>query len=111
VTIPEDAVIAPAKLTGYLLVPRPADDKSGFLARAGFTLANPDSLLAALRGLAKESEAVEDGMNKFGKFFRVDGAITGPNGRALNVATVWIQSDTDGSFHFVTLKPRRDPRS
>jgi hypothetical protein len=109
--IPEDAEIAPAKLSSYLLVWRPADDKSGFLARAGFTLANPDDLLAALRGLAEKSEAVEDGMNPFGTFFRVDGPIVGPNGQALSVATVWVRSFDDGSFHFVTLKPLRSPRS
>ena len=35
--IPADAEIATEKLTHYLLVPKPLDDKSKFLMRAGFT--------------------------------------------------------------------------
>lgn len=40
--LPSDAHIAQEKLTRYLLQPRPEDDKSAFLARAGYTLDNPD---------------------------------------------------------------------
>ncbi|MBD2204797.1 hypothetical protein H6G33_13520 [Calothrix sp. FACHB-1219] len=36
--IPPDAIIADEKITRYLLVPREQDDKSKFLAQAGFTL-------------------------------------------------------------------------
>ena len=36
--IPADAVSAAEKLTGYLLLPRPWDDKAKFLAQAGFDL-------------------------------------------------------------------------
>ena len=37
--IPPDALIAPEKLTKYLLVPLSKSDKSRYLARAGFNLA------------------------------------------------------------------------
>jgi hypothetical protein len=40
--IPADATIPDSKLTRYLLVSREQDDKSKFLAQAGFTLTNPD---------------------------------------------------------------------
>jgi hypothetical protein len=43
--IPEDVIIPLEKLTNYLLVPRPVDDKSKFLAKAGFTLMNPAGLM------------------------------------------------------------------
>ncbi|MGB7376197.1 MAG: hypothetical protein WA959_06455 [Rivularia sp. (in: cyanobacteria)] len=46
--IPDDAIIADAKLTGYLLVSRKQDDKSKFLAQAGFTQENSESLKAAI---------------------------------------------------------------
>jgi hypothetical protein len=88
--IPEDADIARTKLTHYLLLPRPSDDKSKFLAQASFTLDNPDDLLGSLRRLAIEAEAVEDGRNEFGIFFRADGWLVGPDDQALAVATVWI---------------------
>jgi hypothetical protein len=41
VKIPPDAIIAPEKPDRYLLVPLARNDKSGFLAQAGFALANP----------------------------------------------------------------------
>jgi hypothetical protein len=34
------ATIAEAKLTKYLLIQKPTDDKSGFLAQAGYNLDN-----------------------------------------------------------------------
>jgi hypothetical protein len=43
--IPSNAVIPKEKLTCYLLVPRTKDDKSKFLAQAGFTLFSLLSLL------------------------------------------------------------------
>ena len=92
--IPDDAVIPVEKLTKYLLVPRPWDDKSRFLAQAGFDQSNPDALMAAIRALAIGAE----------------GSLVGPGGQSLAVVTVWIRWHADGSFHFVTLKPWRNPR-
>jgi hypothetical protein len=110
VKIPPDAIIPEEKLTRYLLVPRPEDDKSRYLAQAGFTNQNPAALLAAIRDLTTSDEAVEDGSNRFGDFFRVEGAIIGPNGRRLLVVLVWLRWFADGTFHFVTLKPWKGPR-
>ena len=78
---------------GYLLVLVPVGRLVRFLARAGFTRENPGDLLAAVRQLASEAEAEEDGTNEFGVFFRADGSLTGPNGRPLAVATVWIRRE------------------
>ena len=46
--IPPDAAIDETKFTNYLLVPRPWDDKSGYLQRAGFDVTNWSDLLAAV---------------------------------------------------------------
>ena len=105
--IPVDAIIPEEKLTHYLLIPRARDDKSKFLAQAGFTQENPEALLAELKLLADSAEAVEDGKNEYGAFYRVEGNIEGVNGRNLAVVTIWIRWELDGSFHFVTLKPQR----
>jgi Domain of unknown function (DUF6883) len=90
-----------------LLVPRLWDDKSEFLGRAGFSSEEPERLLSALRKLVGENDAFEDGANRFGVFLRVDGEIEGPVGVRLPVTTIWLRWHTDGSVHFVTLKPRR----
>jgi len=71
--IPNDAVIPVEKLTKYLLVPRPWDDKSRFLAQAAFDQSNPDALMAAIRALAIGAEGSEDGSNEHGAFLPARG--------------------------------------
>jgi len=44
--LPGDALVAQEKLTEYLLRWRPEDDKSAFLAQAGYTLENAGRLMA-----------------------------------------------------------------
>ncbi len=108
--IPADAWIAAEKLTGYLLLQRPWDDKSKFLAQAGFDRTNPEALLEALRALAAEAEAIQDGVNEYGEFLRIDGDLVGPNGRRLAVSAIWLRQHLDGRVRFVTLKPRKQRR-
>jgi hypothetical protein len=108
VRIPADALIAAEKLTRYLLLPRPWDDKAKFLGQAGFDLESPERLLAALRRLASEVEAAPDGANDYGEFLRTDGELEGPNGRRLKVTAIWLRQHADGQVRFVTLKPRKE---
>jgi hypothetical protein len=111
VKIPPDAKIPFEKITDYLLVPREWDDKSKFLAQAGFTEDNPGLLLEAIRNLAEGVEAMEDKANEYGVFLRAEGELPGPNGRILQVVTIWLRWHLDGLVRFVTLKPRKEKRS
>jgi len=88
VIIPTDADIAVEKLTRYLLLPRQRDDKSKFLAQAGFYHANPDTLLQAIRDHAAAHEAIADGDNEYGEFYRAEGGLLGPNKITLQVVTI-----------------------
>lgn len=106
--IPRDAIIAREKLTDYLLVSRIQNDKSRFLAQAGFTKANPAALEKAIRLLAESGEAVEDSANEYGVFYRLAGSLQGPNGKSLAVITIWIRWNLDQQFRFVTLKPQKE---
>jgi hypothetical protein len=107
--IPPDAVIDEAKFTRYLLVPRPWDDKSGYLRQAGFELENWPNLLGAVRRLADAVDAVdaiEDRTDDDGTFYRVEGVIgasTGP----LSVVCIWLKQAVDGKVRFVTLMPAK----
>ncbi|WP_373528886.1 DUF6883 domain-containing protein [Nostoc sp.] len=105
---PDNLIIPEEKLTHYLLVPRIKDDKSKFLAQAGFTQNNPEDLLTAIRQLATTNEAVEDNTNEYGTFYTIAGYLQGVNGQNLVVITVWLESKDDGSFRFITLKPKKD---
>ncbi len=101
----DDVVILPEKLTEYLLTHRPRNDKSGFLARAGYTAANWRLLENDIHKLVRVNDAASDGRNDFGEFFLVRGELIGPNNSSLKVKTVWIQlSETDETL-FVTLVP------
>ena len=104
--IQSDAIIDDTKLTDYLLVQRPWDDKSGYLRRAGFELENWRDLRDAIRELADAVDAVEDGLNEYGTFYRVEGILEGPAGN-LPVVCIWMKEAIDGRFHFVTLKPSK----
>lgn len=105
--IPIDAIIPDDKVTHYLLVPREQDDKSKFLAQAGFTQDNPEQLKLAVRQLADIVEAIEDTTNEYGAFYRVEGELIGINNRNLSVITIWLNRKNDGKFQFITLKPKK----
>ena len=104
--IPADAIIAREKLTRYLLVPRFKSDKSSFLAKLGFTLANPDVLDSAIRRQADSAEVVVESADIYGEHMTVVSELIGPIGKRL-VVTVWVRSAVDGVVRFVTLKPSR----
>jgi len=105
VKIPEDAVIPDDKIARYLLVQKARNDKSKFLAQAGFTTDDSEALRAAIQSIARTGEAVEDRKNDYGVFYQVVGELVGVNGVTLSVVTIWLQRQIDGKFQFVTLKP------
>jgi len=111
VKIPDDAIIPRRKITDYLLEYRQHDDKSLFLAQAGFSRERPDSLINAIRTLALSVEATEDGHNEYGTFLRQEGNLTGTNGHLLLVVLIWLKWHQDGSVHFITLKPAKEKNS
>ena len=104
--IPAEAIIAREKLTHYLLATRPKNDKSSFLAQAGFTQQNPQALEQAIRQLIATNEVILEREDEYGVFYQVKGNLYGPGG-PLTVVTIWIEQKIDGVFRFVTLKPAR----
>lgn len=103
--IPDDAIIPEPKLTRYLLVFKPRNDKSQFLAQAGFTLDNWQTLKTAIQQLNQSVEAEEDRTDEYGTFYNVRGEILGVNGINLSVVTIWLERKSDGKFQFITLVP------
>ena len=108
VRIPEDSIIPDAKVTNYLLVQKARNDKSKFLAQAGFTQENPEDLKLAIQIQAVATEALEDRSNEYGTFYQVEGDLIGTNGVCLSVVTIWLRRQIDGKFQFVTLKPLKE---
>jgi len=105
--LPPDTVIATEKVTRYLLRWREEDDKSAFLARAGYTLDDAERLRSDIREqlLTREAEFIEQ--TEYGPKYRIRGTLTGPNGRVLRVVTVWMDDETAGKMKFLTLYPEK----
>lgn len=105
VRLPLDATIAEEKLTRYLLLPQARGDKSAFLARAGYGQASVDYLLRDLRDQLLPLEAQRLESNTFGQYYEIRGMLSGPNGVALAVRTIWMTESLSGITKFVTLIP------
>jgi hypothetical protein len=99
-----NAIIPEAKLTKYLLVWKPKDDKSGFLAQAGYTIENWQQLERGLRSLLA-NEATLDRETSFGSIYKIIGVLVGSNGVSLKVATFWMVDSLSNETKFITLLP------
>jgi hypothetical protein len=103
VLLTESAIIAEEKLTQYLLVLLPKDDKSKFLAQAGYTLDNWQQLEQDLRAQVLTQSAEFVGTTRYGEKYFVRARLRGSNGVELSVLTVWMVEN--GTTRFVTLVP------
>ncbi len=88
--IPNDANIPLAKLTRYLSVQRDHNDKSKFLAQAGFTPDNHEALDSALGELIVAVKAAEKRTDEHGTLYQATGCLKGVSGVSLIVVTVWL---------------------
>ena len=105
--LPADTVIAQDKITRYLLVRQARGDKSAFLRAAGYTLENAERLLDDLRTQILPLDAIPLENGTFGQYYEIRGTLSGPNGVARVVRTIWITEHLSGITKFVTLTPDR----
>ncbi len=103
-----DAIIAQAKLTQYLLKLLPQDDKSKFLAQAGYTQENWQQLENDLREQILQLDAVFTEKTRFGDRYKIRGTLTGTNGVILPVVTIWMIERATGQTKFITLFPDKE---
>ncbi|MEK6804790.1 MAG: DUF6883 domain-containing protein [Nitrospirota bacterium] len=102
-----DAMIARAKVAGYLLEWRPENDKSQFLGSAGYTVAQADQLVDDIRAQLLPVEALFEETNDYGTKYRISGTLIGPNGRRLQVESIWMVEAANGLTKFITLYPTK----
>lgn len=108
--LPQDALIAPAKLTGYLLVWREENDKSRWLASAGYSPDNWSELERDLRQqlLPLEARLVEE--TRYGELYEIRGRLVGPNDTVLPARSFWMIEAESGLTKFITIYPERQGR-
>ena len=83
--LPEDTLIAYEKLTQYLLVLKKRNDKSQWLAEAGYTLENWQVLENDLRNQILSSDATLIENTEYGQMYEIRRKLIGPNGNSLPV--------------------------
>jgi hypothetical protein len=106
--LPADSIISREKISEYLLKWQPDNDKSQFLARAGYSSDNWQRLLEDIRTqiLAIESELMRK--TPYGDLFRIQGKLLGPNGVSLRVITIWMAEYASRQTKFITLFPDKE---
>jgi hypothetical protein len=106
--LPENTLIAREKLTRYLLVQKKRNDKSQWLAQAGYTLDNWQVLETDLRNQILSIDAAPIERTEYGWMYEINGQLVGPNGKILSVRTIWMTERATGDTKFITMYPARE---
>ena len=104
----DDSIVSPEKITEYLLKWQPDNDKSQFLARAGYSSDNWKRLLEDIRTQILPMEAELMRKTDYGDLFRIRGKLLGPNGVSLGVITIWMAEYASRQTKFITLFPDKE---
>jgi len=105
--LPQDTIIAEAKITHYLLRKQQINDKSQFLARAGYCLETANKLEQHLREQILSLEATYIETDRFGDKYQIIGELSGLNGISLKIITIWMTEFDSGKTKFITLYPNK----
>lgn len=103
--LPENTFIAQEKLTKYLLALRKRNDKSQWLAEAGYILENWRLLERDLREQVLSIDAVPTENTEYGQMYEIRGKMVGPNGKSLAVCTIWMMERATEETKFITIYP------
>lgn len=103
----EAAVVDEHKITDYLLsIKHPTGRfKAQFFMSFGFRPEAWEVLRDALLSHIRDNDVTDSTVTQFGTKYRIDGALTAPDGRRPRVRTVWFAEQTGGSLRFVTAHP------
>lgn len=104
----EDAFLAPEKFQEYLLKKLPDNDKSGFLASAGYTIENWERLAFDVQKQLLPLDAARSRETLFGDLYEIHGVLAGPNGKSLKVVSIWMIESESKKTKFITLYPEKE---
>ncbi len=102
------AVVAPTKIREYLLSEtHPVGRfKAAVFITLGYSANRWEILRDDILALARTGPAAPGKPSPFGQTFEVDGILTGPSGRSVEIRTIWIVPATESPPRFVTAFPR-----
>jgi hypothetical protein len=96
----DQIIVSREKITTYLLVPKPKNDKSSFLKKLGYSINDAEELIKDIKELAIENEVKLSRTSEFGDLYTVSGKL-----KNKLVVTVWLEQVDDDTFRFITLYP------
>jgi hypothetical protein len=101
------AEISETKIVKYLLstTHRAGKSKASFFMQFGFSSSRWKELAGALKQHAKDNEITLEVQTIFGTRYVIDGLLTAPDGRRLNVRTAWFIDDDGEVPRFITAHP------
>ena len=102
------ATIAKEKIRDYLLKWLPDNDKSKFLALAGYRSNDWQRLVDDIRTQILPADAEIVRKTPYGDLFRIRNELIGPNGATLRVVTVWMREYVSEETKFITLFPDKE---
>lgn len=100
-----DSLISHNKLKDYLLAPKKRNDKSKWLAQAGYNLKNWRILENDLRTQILSFDALPIDKTNYGQMYEIRGKLIGPNGKTLFVCSNWMTEFSTGITKFITIYP------
>jgi hypothetical protein len=101
------SIIDDEKIKNYLLSERKRNDKSKWLATAGYSLNNWEKLKKDLFKQILSLEAIPIDKTKYGQMFEIRGTLKGPNGKVLKVHSIWMEEYEGKNTKFITMFPER----
>lgn len=94
-------IIEQPKITDYLLVWKQKNDKSKFLNDLGYSIQNWEELKNDIEKIVLENHQVFQSSSPFGgDLYQVKGSL-----RNFGVITIWLLSEKNDNFRFITLYP------
>ena len=106
--LPKDSIIAEATITQYLLKFLLEDDKSLFFAQANYTQDNWQQLEKDLKEQILPLDATPTEQTHYGNKYEIRDTLSGPNGSALPVVTIWMTEFRSQKTKFITLYPNKE---
>ena len=103
--LPDDALIAHEKLMQYLLALRKRNDKSQWLAEAGYFIENWQVLENDIGNHILSPDATPIEKTEYGQMYEIRRNLIGPNGKSLPVCTILMTETATGNTKFITMYP------
>lgn len=103
--LPIETIISSEKLKLYLLAPKKRNNKSRWLAKAGYLNKNWQTLEKDLRAQILTLPATPTEKTNYGQMYEIRGKLIGPDGTSLDVCTIWMHEFETNITKFITMFP------